>query len=95
MKKLKKKIKTYRVFGARYMILKSYQLLGEKQYSKAQDMLPYSITGAKRMFNYSDACWAELNKRNWFPGRNDPYIRQQQQFYFSLFHNFWLLSASS
>ncbi|XP_065920949.1 uncharacterized protein [Dysidea avara] len=85
MKKLKKKIKTCRVFGPRYMMLRSYQLLGEKKYSKAQDMLLDSITGAKRMFNYCDASWAELNKLNWFPGRKEPSIMQQQQFSFFSF----------
>jgi len=82
MKKLKKKIKTCRVFGPRYMMMRSYQLLGEKKYNKAQDMLLDSITRAKRMFNYFDACWAEMNKLNWFPGGNDPSTMQQQQFSF-------------
>jgi len=82
MKKLKKKIKNCQVFSPRYMMLKSYQLLGEKKYNKAQDMLLDSITRAKRMFNYFDACWAEFNKLNWFPGRNNPPIMHQQFSFF-------------
>ena len=78
MQKLKKKTKTCRVFAPRYMMLRSYQLLGEQKYKKAQDMLLDSISRAKRMFNYCDAFWAEFNKLNWFPERKEPYIMQKE-----------------
>lgn len=79
MKILKKKTKNCRVFAPRYLMLRSYQLLSQKKYRRAEDMLLQSIRGAKRMFNYFDACRAELSKLNWFPGRNDPPIMQSQQ----------------